>query len=107
MKKTMLTICATLVVCVLALALSKTMGAQVNGRTPRIPSAPPPSQRQWEYAYDAFGYEFFTDLDNAAQKKIEKRGIDGWELADIVREVHENQQGQKGYFTLIIYKRPK
>src|SRR5260370_40440934 len=101
MKKTMLTICATLVVCVLALALSKTMGAQANGRTPRIPSGPPPSQRQWEYAYDAFGYEFFTDLDNAAQKKREKRGIYEWELADILRQVHEIQQGRKGYYTLI------
>jgi len=96
-------------VCVLALALSKSMRAQVNGRTARIPSATPLSQRQWEYTYDITGYEYFSNgvSDGDVLAKIRKHGIEGWELAAIVRETHANKQGQMQYTATLIYKRPK
>src|ERR1700687_2086530 len=109
MKKTILTIFAALVLCVLALSLSKNLPAYANGGTSPIPSATPPSKQQWEYTYDLTGYEKFDSgvSDGDILTKMKKHGLEGWELAAIVREMHEDQQGRRQYIATLIYKRPK
>jgi hypothetical protein len=109
MKKTMLMICATLVLCVLALSLSKNMSASANGGTSAIPSATPPTHRQWEYTYDLTGYEYFNRgvSDGDVLTKMKQHGVEGWELAAIVPEMHEDKQGHRQYTATLIYKRPK
>jgi hypothetical protein len=52
-------------------------------------------QREWEYNYDTVSNSFPTDADKT---KIALYGINGWELAAVVREQYQ---------TVIVFKRPK
>ena len=61
-----------------------------------------------EYLYDLTGYEYFNRgvSDGDVLTKMKQHGVEGWELAAIVPEMHEDKQGHRQYTATLIYKRP-